>query len=144
MRSAVPPEIEAVAMRAVSVARWRRGIFPSPLFTGRGTEWGGLRFRKPSTLSRALREPHPPPLPEELGGESRKPAKLIVVIRSEEGAALPMRGGDPEKPDALCLSEAAEATGDRAADLPLPPRGNGATKLQATPGDRTTRRAGVI
>ena len=56
-------------MPTVSVARWRRGHIPLPVVYGEG-EWGGLRFRKPFTLSRALTE-SPTSRPSPRNGEGR-------------------------------------------------------------------------
>jgi hypothetical protein len=67
------------------------------------------------------REPHPPPLPKERGGESRKPAKLLShPIGGRKAGLATICGVDPEKPDAFCLSKAAEPTANRAATLPVP------------------------
>jgi hypothetical protein len=121
---------------------WRGGGEYSPprCLRGGGTEWGGLRFRKPFSLSRALTESPTPAPPQRTGrGEPQACEATVASDRRKEGRVSYDARRRPRKPDAFCLSKAAEPTGNRAADLPLPPRGNGATKLQATAGDRTSR-----
>jgi hypothetical protein len=93
------------------------------------------------SLAPSQRAP-PPPLPKERGGEA---ASLRSYCRYpiEEGAAWRRcAASTPKSQIRFCWSKAAEPTGNRVADLPLPPVGNGATQLHGAAGDRTSRRAG--
>ncbi len=89
--SALPAETIRARSKRLRCGRflWRGGggAYSPPCLTGRGTKWGGLRFRKPFTLSRALSEsPTPRPSPRTGRGEPQA-CEAIVAIRSEEGAA---------------------------------------------------------
>ena len=136
--------------RAISQSLWichhnavAAGRMPLPVVLSGGGSGAGSASGNPSrSLAPSQRAPLPAP-PQRTGrGEPQACEATVASDRRKEGRVTYDARRRPRKPEALCLSKAADPTGNRAADLPLPPLGNGATQLQATAGDRTDRRAG--